>query len=70
MDFRGAEEARKRMNVPCEIIRVPQVKLIQATQIPLPVLLDGIVHTRMIIILCEFKTLLNESHKIPISLVE
>lgn len=24
MDFRGAEEARKRMNVPCEIIRVPQ----------------------------------------------
>jgi abhydrolase domain-containing protein 5 len=34
MDFRGAEEARKRMNVPCEIIRVPQVKLLRRPVYP------------------------------------
>jgi hypothetical protein len=34
MDFRGAEEARKLMNVPCEIIRVPQVKLLRQPVYP------------------------------------
>ncbi|KAG0603934.1 hypothetical protein M758_10G131800 [Ceratodon purpureus] len=28
MDYKGAVEARKRMNVPCEIFRVPQVRVI------------------------------------------
>lgn len=27
MNYQGAQEARKHMNVPCEIIRVPQVGL-------------------------------------------
>lgn len=25
MNYKGAQEARKNMNVPCEIIRVPEV---------------------------------------------
>lgn len=28
MDYKGAVEARKRMNVPCEIFRVPQVRVL------------------------------------------
>ena len=28
MDYQGAQEARKQMKVPCEIIRVPQVRLL------------------------------------------
>lgn len=27
MDYKGAQEARKQMNVPCEIIRAPQVSI-------------------------------------------
>jgi hypothetical protein len=29
MNYEGAQEARKHMKVPCEIIRVPQVSLSQ-----------------------------------------
>ena len=42
MNYQGAQEARKLMNVPCEIIRVPQVPL--SLSLPFS-LLDGMCRT-------------------------